>query len=99
MITVYKYELRGRFQGLDIHADGEILHVDVGYTTNFRETIFVWIKVDSFANTTRRYFEIYNTGEQMSVDEPKVYIGTVKFPSGVIQHIFELKTTKYEIDR
>lgn len=100
MYVIYKYEIRERFQKLDIPAGGEILYADIGYTEQFRETIFIWVKVNKLANKKVRYFEVYNTGEPMSPNEPKVYIRTVKFPSGIIQHIFEVfKYIKYETDK
>lgn len=84
MYTIYKYNINDRSTRLEIPSGGQILKV--GLQNN---KVVLWVKVDTDYTIVGRLFELYNTGETMPGLAER-YIGTVQFPSGVTQHLFEI---------
>ena len=86
MITIFKYEIVGSVNEIELPKGAEVL--SVAFQSH---KIFMWAKVDTEAKTEIRNFEVFGTGHKMTRDMGIDYkfIGTAHMSNGLVFHVFE----------
>lgn len=87
MITIYKYDLVKHSCRIEIHACAELLSLQL---QNGKSVL--WVKVDTDAPLTSRYFVRYGTGWEIDSDKytNEVFVATVQDADGFVWHWFEV---------
>lgn len=80
--TIWKYELAGDTQELDIPEGGEVLTIQIQ-----NGAICIWVLVDPNRPKEKRSFEVVGTGEPI-LGNPGKYLGTIQ-ERIYVWHIFE----------
>jgi hypothetical protein len=86
MITIFKYEIGGTTNVIELPEGAEVLSVELQC-----DTIFMWAKINTEAKTEIRNFAVFGTGHKMPYDMGVDYkfIGTVHTTHGLVFHVFE----------
>lgn len=88
MRTIWKFTLKVLdFQGVMMPKGATILSVQPQH-----DTICMWALCDAGAEKEVRNFSIHDTGELVSSEDHKHFIGTVQqFGGSSVRHVFELQ--------
>lgn len=93
MRTIFKYPLTHPRTVVELPVGAEVISAAAQ-----KETVCIWVVVDSSAKTEERTFEVFMTGEGVpdcQNDEERVFVSTV-FIDWIVGHVFEKKTKSHE---
>ena len=88
MKVIYKYELKGQCNILELPLNAKVL-----CAMNQRETMQIWVEIDLLEDDKEeRIFEVHGTGHDYLNNPNRVYINSISLQSGTfIFHVFEVK--------